>query len=273
LRKYAVFSGRASRSEYWWVYLELAIVDGLLTLPYIAYIVRVIRYLIETVRTGGEFSYLTAPVEPSGWAVVAALVGGIFALGVLVPRVAVTVRRLQDANLSGWWAALMLLSGLGTLALLILAALPSKAAGARFDAQRGYGGVAGVGYGLPQAGYGSGTMAAGGYRTTPPPLGGYGSAPTAAGSYGAGSAASGPSHEYPGGYGRTGGLGGAAEPVSADYYSQVAASYGRANAGLEPAAPEADGQVTAGNGDGAGEGEPKVQLVEPPNWQGPPTVG
>ena len=77
LRKYADFSGRATRAEYWWwvlatviVGLGLAAVDEFINL-----------------LTGNEFSPLTT----------------IFGLAVLLPGLAVTCRRLHDTGRSGWW--------------------------------------------------------------------------------------------------------------------------------------------------------------------------
>ena len=70
--KYANFSGRASRSEFWFFYLFNIIVYAILLL------------LIVTV----SFKFL--------W------VFGIFVFGIIIPALAVTFRRLHDINKSGW---------------------------------------------------------------------------------------------------------------------------------------------------------------------------
>lgn len=57
----------------------------------------------------------------------------VFALGTLVPSLAPLVRRLRDANLSGWLALVALVPFLGSLAVVIRALLPSTPAGKRFD--------------------------------------------------------------------------------------------------------------------------------------------
>ena len=44
---------------------------------------------------------------------------GLFALGILIPHLAVMVRRLHDTDRSGWWLLLGLLPLLGGLVLLI----------------------------------------------------------------------------------------------------------------------------------------------------------
>lgn len=75
--KYATFSGRASRSEYWWFFLFImlfsfifAVIDG-------------------TFFGFGEF-------DPSP-------ISTIFSLATLVPSIAVAARRLHDTDRSGWW--------------------------------------------------------------------------------------------------------------------------------------------------------------------------
>ncbi|WP_295352768.1 DUF805 domain-containing protein [uncultured Succinivibrio sp.] len=89
-RKYSDFSGRACRSEYWWyilfvnlLYIGLSIVGGVLT-----------------VFTGMIGAYLMIAIF------IIALVG------LLVPSIAVTVRRMHDLNVSGWWLILFLVLSL-----------------------------------------------------------------------------------------------------------------------------------------------------------------
>jgi uncharacterized membrane protein YhaH (DUF805 family) len=57
----------------------------------------------------------------------------IWGLAVLVPSLALVVRRLHDANFSGWMILIGLVPFLGGLALLILMFLPPKPEGQRFD--------------------------------------------------------------------------------------------------------------------------------------------
>ena len=84
IRKYAVFDGRARRREYWMFFLVnlvIGIVGG------------IIRGII-------------------GLNVLGTLVGGILALyslALLVPSLAVAVRRLHDTGRSGWWLLLSLI--------------------------------------------------------------------------------------------------------------------------------------------------------------------
>ncbi|TCD54143.1 DUF805 domain-containing protein [Alloscardovia theropitheci] len=73
-RKYAVFSGRASRSEFWWAYLITSIVNFLLI---------GLEYLVP---------------HPA-----LQIASGIFSYAVLVPTLSVACRRLHDVNKSGKW--------------------------------------------------------------------------------------------------------------------------------------------------------------------------
>lgn len=78
---YATFKNRASRSEFWYFYLFTIIVSFVLNI--IAGIW--IGSGSETIETLGIGFY------------------AIFSLFVLLPALAVTVRRLHDVNRSGWW--------------------------------------------------------------------------------------------------------------------------------------------------------------------------
>ena len=86
---YFNFSGRASRSEYWFFYLFLIIAD--------------IGVDIADTLIFGDAEF--APINL------------IFFLGVLIPTVAVSVRRLHDIDRTGWWG-LLLLTVVGLLVLL-----------------------------------------------------------------------------------------------------------------------------------------------------------
>ena len=54
-------------------------------------------------------------------------------LAVLVPTIAVTVRRLHDAGYSGWLVLLALIRGVGGLILLVFTVRPASPNGARYD--------------------------------------------------------------------------------------------------------------------------------------------
>jgi len=89
LKKYAVFSGRAQRAEYWYFSLfNVIIAAGL----------GVIGYLI-----GGYANIFYF----------------IYTLAVLIPGIAVAVRRLHDTNHSGWWIFINLIPIIGIIILIV----------------------------------------------------------------------------------------------------------------------------------------------------------
>ncbi len=104
-RKYATFGGRASRSEFWWVQLFMA----------------------------GLFVFAAVLGSVTGKDVLAGLYL-MFIVASIVPCLALTVRRLHDANFSGALVALWLVPYVGFLIVGILALMPSNPPGARFDA-------------------------------------------------------------------------------------------------------------------------------------------
>lgn len=112
--KYAQFSGRASRSEYWWVFLYLAIVST------------VISILGVTVGTN-------ASGQPNGIGDALSVLELIFAVVHIIPNLALGARRLHDTNRSGWFQLIALIPFVGVIVLLVLFALSPKREGARFD--------------------------------------------------------------------------------------------------------------------------------------------
>jgi uncharacterized membrane protein YhaH (DUF805 family) len=117
-RKYATFTGRASRSEYWWWTLFTFLTYTVLAI--VTYAVG-----IGSSRDGGR--------TPGLLAVPLIIVFAVFALGIIVPTLALTVRRLHDGGYSGWLALLMLVPYVGGLIIMIFALLPSSPAGAKYD--------------------------------------------------------------------------------------------------------------------------------------------
>ncbi|MCU0607689.1 MAG: DUF805 domain-containing protein [Candidatus Edwardsbacteria bacterium] len=77
LRKYAVFEGRAGRREYWTFFL-INIVAG--------FALGFVEGLIGFDRTSGS-----------------SVLGNLYTLAVLVPSIAVGVRRMHDVGKSGWY--------------------------------------------------------------------------------------------------------------------------------------------------------------------------
>lgn len=95
LSRYADFTGRTRRKGYWMFVLFYFI---------FAVIVGVVDGVIGT-----------APV-----------LGGLYSLALLLPYIAVTVRRLHDTGRSGWWILIALLPLIGGLVLLVFMVLDSE---------------------------------------------------------------------------------------------------------------------------------------------------
>ncbi len=143
---YVKFSGRASRSEFWWAMLFTFLLALVVQIPF--WVVWV-AFMTQAVAADSA----STPVSDSG---LLALSGGMLAviavmavvsLAIVLPTYAVMWRRLQDANFHG---AFMLLSlvGLGIVPL-VMCALPSNPEGVRFDPA--YSGQLPYGYGPPSA--------------------------------------------------------------------------------------------------------------------------
>lgn len=88
IRKYVTFSGRASRSEFWYFWLFQFIIG--LVLNIVAYLVHFLAFL---------------PL--------------ISALFFFLPNMSVAVRRLHDIDKSGWWYWIILVPLIGVILLLV----------------------------------------------------------------------------------------------------------------------------------------------------------
>ncbi len=111
LTRYAQFSGRASRSEFWWFQLFIVIIS----IP---------LYVL---------SFYAGYTGSSTLALVVSGLSVVLWLAVIVPLIAVTVRRLHDTDRSGWWYLLMFVPVV-SLVVLVFLLLPSTPGGNRFGA-------------------------------------------------------------------------------------------------------------------------------------------
>jgi len=112
LGKYGTFSGRASRSEFWWFYLFTTIVTG-------------IPVFIGAILFVSSASANSSEMEASGAIGALGLVGILFyilgflvALALAIPNLSVGCRRLHDRGTSGW-LQLLILVPCGNIVLLI----------------------------------------------------------------------------------------------------------------------------------------------------------
>lgn len=120
-KKYATFTGRASRSEYWWWTLISVVVSIVLNI------------VMSVAGSAGATVSDSGTMVPGPGAIVGVILLVIWGLAVIVPSLALVVRRLHDANFSGWLILIGLVPFLGGLALLIFMFLPPKPEGQRFD--------------------------------------------------------------------------------------------------------------------------------------------
>lgn len=100
LKKYAVFTGRARRKEYWFFVLFNVIIAIALT--------------VVDMSTG-----LYDEVYEVG------LLSSLYSLAVLLPSIAVSVRRLHDIGRTGWWLLIAFIPLIGAIVLLVFAVLDS----------------------------------------------------------------------------------------------------------------------------------------------------
>ncbi len=107
LRRYADFSGRSRRKEYWMFTLFILLV-------YVAF--------FALMAVGGGLTGMFEPgtgagIPVVGWIVISLFV--IFALAIFIPALAVVVRRLHDQDKSGWFILIQFIPYIGGIIMLI----------------------------------------------------------------------------------------------------------------------------------------------------------
>lgn len=88
LKKYAVFNGRARRKEYW-------------------------MFVLFNVIIGFVLGFIEGLFGGPG------IIGLLYSLAVLIPGIAVAVRRLHDTGRSGWWFLIAFVPIIGAIVLLV----------------------------------------------------------------------------------------------------------------------------------------------------------
>jgi len=115
-KNYTEFTGRSTRSDYWWVWLG----NFILSIPF--WIIYFYTVFLSAVMASVDDSVSEATFMVLGLVVI---IYAIFYLAILVPTLALSVRRLRDAGFH--WAFIFLrFVPMGGIALLILHAMPTK---------------------------------------------------------------------------------------------------------------------------------------------------
>ncbi|HIL67787.1 MAG TPA: DUF805 domain-containing protein, partial [Candidatus Poseidoniales archaeon] len=96
---YATFSGRASRSEYWWSYLGTSIFS----------------MIAQIVAFAGAAALLDVNKSLAGAILI---VLAVVILGIIIPFLAVSVRRMHDTGRSGWMMLLFFIPCIGIILML-----------------------------------------------------------------------------------------------------------------------------------------------------------
>jgi uncharacterized membrane protein YhaH (DUF805 family) len=94
LKKYVVFEGRARRTEFW-------------VFTLISFIISLVLSILDNMLKLG-------------------FLDSIYSLAVLLPSLAVTVRRLHDTDRSGWWILIGLVPVVGWIVLLVFMFIDSN---------------------------------------------------------------------------------------------------------------------------------------------------
>lgn len=99
IEKYADFTGRAPRAEYWWFVLFVTIGE-------------IVAMIFDSILgTGGPYG----------------LIFCLCVLALIVPQIAVGARRLHDTDRSGWWLLISFVPLIGTIVLLVFFATEGTA--------------------------------------------------------------------------------------------------------------------------------------------------
>lgn len=96
LRKYVVFSGRARRQEFWVFFLISAVISIFLTVTD-----EFMGWMFE--MDGDDLGFLST----------------LYHIAIILPYLAVIIRRLHDTDRSGWWVLIAFIPIVGVIVLLV----------------------------------------------------------------------------------------------------------------------------------------------------------
>ncbi len=104
--KYALFTGRARRKEFWQFHVMVFA---------ISIVLMIVDDILGTKTANGMIGIL----------------GGVFSLAILLPNIGVLIRRLHDTDRSGWWALLFLIP-IANIVLLVFMFIQGTVGSNRF---------------------------------------------------------------------------------------------------------------------------------------------
>ncbi|GAA3568181.1 hypothetical protein GCM10022197_25450 [Microlunatus spumicola] len=129
-KKYATFTGRASRAEFWWWFL-------------VSYLISFVLSIVGQAIAGPQPQPPVAATTQEeltqyfgilvGWTLKASILSGIWGLATLVGQISLSTRRLHDTNRSGWWYLIGLVPVVGAIVLIVFWASAPKPEGQRYD--------------------------------------------------------------------------------------------------------------------------------------------
>ena len=106
LSNYDTFKGRASRPEYWWWALSVFIIMLIIGVLDAYFIAPLLGFGVGDENFGQPLSVIAS-------------------LAILIPNIAIGVRRLHDTGRTGWWLLIGLVPVVGFLVLLYFFVQPS----------------------------------------------------------------------------------------------------------------------------------------------------
>lgn len=114
--QYCVFSGRASRSEFWWFMLFTWIVGACLGLPNF-------YTVMDVMHSSDSYSTMVEAQSTTGIMTYISYLWGLF---ILLPSFGLLFRRLHDTGRSGWNWCWSFLPVVGTIILIVFCCQPSQ---------------------------------------------------------------------------------------------------------------------------------------------------
>ncbi len=146
-KRYAEFTGRSRRKEFWMFQLLNILLMAVLAGPF--FVSAVTASAAAGTGPGSDEAIADAMLSGRmGLSMIGVILYGIYALAALIPSIAVTVRRLHDRDMSGWWylglavaGAIPVIGFAASIALFVLMVLPGTDGDNRFgpDPKNPYG--------------------------------------------------------------------------------------------------------------------------------------